>query len=148
MRNSKGLIYNFLRSHHHITLSAPGKDGGPEGVTVNYFVDKDQLYAYINSEDYSKYPNQLARSEVAGVISADHKTLQLVAQCQRLNDKRADEVRQLLELSDPNAKYFFTTSTRFFHIVPSIMRYQDYNKRPIENAFYETDTTKEKLKNL
>lgn len=138
MKNSKGLIYNFLRAQRHITLSAPGKDGGPEGITVSYAISKNQLYVYINSEDYSKYPDQLKSAEVAGVISADHKTLQLVAHCQLLPGKRAQDIKGLIEKNYPNARYFFTTSTRFFHLTPSIMRYQDYSKRPVENAFYET----------
>ncbi len=139
MKNSKGIIYNFLRSHSHITLSSPGKDGSPEGITINYFVDKDQLYVYINSEDYLKYPDQLNSAEVAGVVSADHKTLQLVAQCTKLNAKKTDIIKDLIASSAPHAKYFFTSSTRFYHIMPSIMRYQDYGKRPVENAFYEMD---------
>lgn len=148
MKNSKGLIYTFLRTHRHITLSAPGNDGGPEGITVNYFVDRDQLYVYINLEDYIKYPGHLAAAEVAGVVSADHKTLQMVAQCRQLNNRHSNEIRIKIESNDPNAKYFFTTSTKFFHIVPSIMRYQDYSKRPIENAFYETDLAIDALQNL
>lgn len=138
MKNSKGLIYKFLRAQKHITLSAPGTDGSPEGITVNYTVEKDHVYAYINSEDYIKYPNQLTDIEIAGVISADHKTLQLVAQCKRLPDKTAQIIKAKIEASDPNARYYFTASTKFFQITPTILRYQDYSKRPVENAYYET----------
>jgi len=148
MKNSKGLIYRFLRNQSHITLSAPGKDGSPEGITVNYFVDGDQLYVYITSEDYTKYPNQLADTEIAGVVSADYKTLQLVAHCKRLTDKRASVIQNLVNKTDPNARYFFTTSTKFYHILPSILRYQDYSKRPVENAFYEVDAATAKLQDF
>lgn len=142
MKNSKGIIFNFLRSQRHITLSASSLDGGPEGITVNYVVDGDAIYVYINAEDYRKYTKELDDIELAGVISADQKTIQIVAHCKRLRNGHEVSAKKIIEKSDLRAQYYFTASTRFFEISPTIIRYQDYGKRPVENVFYEISLEK------
>ncbi len=137
MKKSKGQIYKFLRENDTMTLATVSAEGKPEAASMRYAVDGDNIQLFITYKSYRKYHNLLTHPEVACVITADRRTLQFEALSQEVTGPLAMDVRQKILAALPLMEEFMSEETRYFTISPTWMRMQDYNKRPVEQYFYE-----------
>jgi uncharacterized pyridoxamine 5'-phosphate oxidase family protein len=139
MKNSKGKIYKFLRENDTLTLATVSEKGKPEAASMRYVVDGDNILLFVTNKSYRKYRNLLANPEVACVVTAERLTLQFDAMTQEVSGPLAEDTKQKIIEVLPEQAQYMTEDTRFFTISPTWMRMQDYNKRPVEQCFYELD---------
>lgn len=130
--NKKQIIYSFLHAQIHCVISTV-TDNKPESALIGFGEAEDLSLIFGTDATTRKYKNIQKNPQVAFTIGMEFITVQYEGNASLLAGKEQEMYKKFYFSKTPSAKkYEGYPNQVYFKVVPTWIRYSDYNKDPEE----------------
>lgn len=132
--NNKDRVLEFIKTQMHMVIASVDELTIPEAAFVGFAQKDDLSLVFGTSKLTRKYKNLEQNPSVALVFGGESGiTVQYEGIATVLKDDELEEFKQIYFAKNPNSKkYEHDANQVYIKIIPSWIRYTDFNKEPSE----------------